>query len=582
MTILKNRPSLSTISILLICSICYFLTSNFTWNKNEEINTINSDGLGYYMFLPNIFLNKTISNQKLDGRYILKIDNKTTNKYFIGTSVAMAPFFSIGCISAKLTNNKIDGYSEPFQKAISIAAIIYLFLSLLLLKKLLALYNIKEYIISISLFLIVFATNLLVYVVDSPSMSHIYSFFFITGFLYFSKKLFLTQQTKFLYLISFMLGMVILIRPLNGLIIFCLPFLANNFFTLKTTIFNHLKFKPVSISLIIFFSILSLHIISSFLQTGNLIVWSYQNEGFYFLNPQFWNVLFSFRKGWFVYTPLALLSFIGLVVLIKHNKFAYITLLLFFIVLIYFTSSWWNWYYGPSFGQRPFVEFYGLICISLAIVINTVSSKIIKSSLFFLLSFFTVLNLIQSYQYHKSIISSWDMNYEKYKYTFFKTGDKYIKCLGGNNDIWPYKSNPELVFNKTLDFNHNKTDTFCDYSNQEFKATINIPTSENLIKTRGLFAEISLDRYELEYNSCENALVIIQFSDNERHNYHYYKIRINETPDTPTKSWKNYTYNVELPKIQNLSDELKIYIWNKEKKPFYIDNFSIKLFNIGN
>ena len=48
-----------------------------------------------------------------------------------------------------------------------------------------------------------------------------------------------------------------------------------------------------------------------------------------------------------------------------------------------------------------------------------------------------------------------------------------------------------------------------------------------------------------------------------------------------TKSWKNYTYNVELPKIQNLSDELKIYIWNKEKKPFYIDNFSIKLYNIN-
>ncbi|MDF1672592.1 MAG: hypothetical protein P1U41_03755 [Vicingaceae bacterium] len=581
MSLLNNRLSLSTISILLICSICYFLTLNFTWKKDKNINTINSDGLGYYMYLPNIFLSNTISNQEPDGRYIFKVENKTANKYFVGPAIAMAPFFAIGCISAKLTNQKIDGYSEPFQKAISIAAIIYLLLSLLLLKKLLELYYIKEYIISISLLLIVFATNLLVYVVDSPSMSHIYSFFFITSFLYFSKKLFLTQQTKFFYLMSFVLGMVALIRPIDGLIILCLPFLAGNYITLKTTILNLLKFKTVSISLITFFSILSLHLIASYIQTGSFLIWSYPDAGFNFLNPELFEVLFGFRKGLFIYTPIIFITFIGLLYLFTRNKFAYGWLLIFFIVLTYFISSWWMWYYGPSFSQRPFVEFYGLICIVLAILLNTISNKMVKSILIISLSLFTILNLVQSYQFQKSIISSWNMNYEKYKYTFLKTGDEYIKCLGGNNDIWPYKSNPELIFNKTLDFNHNKTDTFCDYSNQEFKATISIPASDNLMTTRGLFAKISLDRYELEYNSCKNALVIIQFSDSEKNKYHYYKIRINEVPDSATKSWENYTYNVELPKIQNLSDEIKIYIWNKEKKPFYIDNFSIKLYNIN-
>lgn len=581
MLVLKNRLSLSTISILLICFICYFLTSNFTWNKDENINTINSDGLGYYMFLPNIFLNKTISNQELDNRYIYKIDNKTANKYFVGPAIAMVPFFGLGCISAKISNHKMDGYSEPFQKAISIAAILYLFLSLLLLKKLLTLYNIKEYIISISLFLIVFATNLLVYVVDSPSMSHIYSFYFITGFLYFSKKLFITQQVRFFYFMSFMLGMVILIRPLDGLIILCLPFIAGNYTTLITTTKNLLKFKTISISFIVFISILSLHLIASYIQTGNFFIWSYPDAGFNFLNPEFFKVLLGFRKGLFIYTPILIITSIGLLFLFRRNMFAYGCLILFFIILTYFISCWWMWYYGPSFSQRPFVEFYGLVCIVLAILLNTISNKIIKGALYFLFSLFIILNLIQSYQYQKSIISSWDMNYEKYKYTFLQTGDEYIKCLGGNNDLWPYKSKPELLFDKTFFFNQNKTDTFCDYSNQEFKASINVPVSENLITTRGLFAQISLDRFELETNSSNHALLIIQFTDSTKNNYHYYKIKINETPDTSAKTWKNYTYNVELPKIKNLTDQLKIYIWNKEKQSFYIDNFSVKLFNIN-
>jgi len=34
----------------------------------------------------------------------------------------------------------------------------------------------------------------------------------------------------------------------------------------------------------------------------------------------------------------------------------------------------------------------------------------------------------------------------------------------------------------------------------------------------------------------------------------------------------------ELPELRSKNDELKIYVWNPDKQPLYIDNFELKLF----
>ena len=43
-------------------------------------------------------------------------------------------------------------------------------------------------------------------------------------------------------------------------------------------------------------------------------------EGLELLNPHLLEVLFSFRKGWFIYTPLMLFTLVGFKELYKNNK----------------------------------------------------------------------------------------------------------------------------------------------------------------------------------------------------------------------------------------------------------------------
>src|SRR5690349_18012744 len=45
--------------------------------------------------------------------------------------------------------------------------------------------------------------------------------------------------------------------------------------------------------------------------TGTFLFYTYGEEGFYFFNPQLFNVLLSYRKGWLVYTPIMVFALIG-------------------------------------------------------------------------------------------------------------------------------------------------------------------------------------------------------------------------------------------------------------------------------
>ena len=50
----------------------------------------------------------------------------------------MAPFFGLGHLVAKIQGDKLDGYSAPYQKSISLAGIFYLIIGLFFCAKLLS------------------------------------------------------------------------------------------------------------------------------------------------------------------------------------------------------------------------------------------------------------------------------------------------------------------------------------------------------------------------------------------------------------------------------------------------------------
>ena len=96
------------------------------------------------------------------------------------------------------------------------------------------------------------------------------------------------------------------------------------------------------------------------------VIYSYQDQGFSWLKPHVYKVLFSYRKGWLVYTPLMSIALIGFIPLWKKYKMLISACLFFFLVNFYIVSAWDIWWYGGSFGQRALVQSYAIMAFPMA------------------------------------------------------------------------------------------------------------------------------------------------------------------------------------------------------------------------
>jgi hypothetical protein len=265
-------------------------------------------------------------------------------------------------------------------------------------RKLLLLYHCKEIEIFISLFTIVFATNLYYYNVAEPSMSHVYYFFAVSAFVYFAKKYFQAFNSKYLGYTITSLAIIVLIRPSNGFVIFALPFLADDFNNLKKSFqsFHLMRSIPAfGIALLL----LPMQLFYYKLSTGNFFIYSYGNEKFNFLNPHCYDFLFSYRRGLFVYAPLLLLSLLGFIPLFKKSRYQAFALEVFLFALIYSLSSWWMWYYGGGYGMRPVIDFYVFFALLIALFLQTCfEKKQLKWMSVISLVVFILVAQIQTYQ----------------------------------------------------------------------------------------------------------------------------------------------------------------------------------------
>jgi hypothetical protein len=416
------------IIILISVLICVFITTNIHWGKDKWQNIIEADARGYYAYLPATFifhdLNFTfydsVEKQKhktaFNYEYRTFLENgKAVNKYFCGTAIAQIPFFLTAHLISKFNGNEPDGYSRPYMLAITLAGIFYLFIGLWFLNKLLKLYNIKEEIRSLAIIAVLFGTNLFFYSVGEMGMSHIYSFAFISMFCYFIKKQFIKPEIRPIVISMLLLGIIFLIRPSNLLILIALPFLAGDYYPFFLS-FNTIK-KDLVAFIIGFLSLLMimfLHPLIYKISTGNFWVDSYPGEYFDFSNPHCFSILFSFKKGLFLYTPLYLLALSGIYFLFKKRKFEFYSFIAFFCVLVYVLSSWWNWWYGGSFSGRVFVEYLPLFAILLSILLQKASRKARRIVMIPLVVTLIVVCQFQTYQYRYYLIHWEEMTQEKY------------------------------------------------------------------------------------------------------------------------------------------------------------------------
>ncbi len=564
---LHNSNSKLAIIFIGIFSIIFLYIIRWNGYSGDNYqNIIKSDGIGYYNYIPSI-INGDIGKQIENSSFLQKTTNDSVvNKYFIGTALVISPFVMPVYLFHSRENKTLDLYSEYYQKAISLAALFYALIGLLAFIKLLTLYKIDPKVKIFSLFALFFGTNLGYYTLIEPSMSHVYSFSFISIFLYKIKETNFSSKLNIIVLAA-LLAIIVLIRPINILILFAIPFLTSNIL-IKLKKYN---LKSYITFFIVFSSIISIQSFIWSAQTGNLFIWPYANEGFYFSNPKVFDFLFSFRKGLFIYTPIALLSIaIFIIIHFKNTK----TLLLagvFIAIIIYALSSWWNWYYGDSFGSRVMIEFLVFFLLLFAISLNKMKLRWRQLTMI-IASILILTNIFQSYQYYYQIISPYDMNYEKYRYTFCKYGNENKLILGGNNDIIQYhKSKPITILKDSV----KNTDNLS--SKQSFEYIID---ANKLINYKSSFLIFSCKINKLE-NDLSKVYWRISHKTNTTDEILLTQFKINEIPLLPNQSRiNNYTYR--LPKPHTITGDYKLSIVNISNNEFLISEFKIELLGITN
>jgi hypothetical protein len=327
----------SKTSILLTMLVMTMITSNLNFSKESWKSIIEADAKGYYAYLPAFFIYKDLNfgffekiekekyyDKNMYYDYRSGSNGKVINKYFVGTAVCQLPFFLIAHSLTLAKAGDADGYSSIYRSSVAWAALFYLFIGLVYLNKTLRLYAIGERQRAFTLAAIVFGTNLFYYTVSEPGLSHIFSFSAISMFIYFSRKYFEELNINYLVILGLILGMIVLIRPINGIILLCLPFLAGSYERLKMGL-SHVFTQPLklAVGLLLCFSIVFIQLLIYKFSTGEFFVYSYGEEGFDFLHPHFIDILFSYKKGLFLYTPLYLVSFTGLIFLFKKNRFEF-------------------------------------------------------------------------------------------------------------------------------------------------------------------------------------------------------------------------------------------------------------------
>lgn len=401
------------------------------------------DIFGYYLYLPFTFIYDDLGLRNFDvvrgiiDKYqntmwfyqaLPQADGVWVMKYPMGMAVLYSPWFFAGHLWAHLSGAETDGFSTPYQLSLLYGSLVYTLLGVYFFRKNLR-WFFDDKITSILLVLIVFGTNFLVLTVyhGQGLMSHNYLFFLFSLLLWFTLQWHKKASWYNSIALGFLIGIAALSRPTEILVaIVPLFWGVYNKESLNNKLALLRKNLPKVIVIILLVGVFgSMQLLYFKLMTGKFLFNSYggnAGEGMEFLHPYILQVLFSFRKGWLVYTPVMAFALIGFYQLIRSNKKIFVSIFVFFISSFYVIASWSCWWYADSFSQRAVIPMYVFLALPLGYLIKYLFEKtpIIKSAFAVVLILLLSLNLFQSWQFLKGIIHSSRMTRSYYEAVFLK------------------------------------------------------------------------------------------------------------------------------------------------------------------
>ena len=392
---------------------------------------IHSDGLSYYAYLPATFIDNDPTFERLSDRLGGRFPSWVAirryeptglyfNKYPIGVALLQLPLFIIAHGTSLAFGLSATGYENIYQTAVGFSGLIYMLLGVAILIRLLIRSFSYQIVIATTL-CIVFGTNLFNYGTFDATMSHTYSFFLITALLAVVPLWY--EQPSFLHsiLLGLIAGLIVLVRNPN--ILFLLMFPLYNILD-RTDVAKRLQFykahlAQLSIIVAVGFLILMPQLIYWHAITGQWLMYSYQGESFNFLEPRLLEVLFSTQKGLFFWSPILLLTVVGLCPM-RHCLSSYwVASLVILSVFTYLVSSWGSWQYGWSYGHRAFTDSMGIFALGMASLFSQLHGRM-AMAIGTVCGLCVLLSIAQMIQYWIGIMPPENTTWEIYQSVFLR------------------------------------------------------------------------------------------------------------------------------------------------------------------
>ncbi len=411
--------------------LCYLLL--FLLCLNVILNAVDqhprnyviwSDAEGYYMYLPAVFIIKDV-HKVPSGSILPQLNEKGEHviKYTCGVAMMELPFFLTAKWYCQLKGyDWKDYFNMNYVRAMAISGYFYGFLGLVFLAAALR-RRFSETMTFWTIISVFLGTNLFHYMTRSMSMAHAYSFCLFAFIVWFTPRLYRNPVYGNAIIIGLVVGLSTLIRPTNAIIVVFI--LCYDVYRLSDLLerkrFYLSQLKKIMATVIAAVIVLIPQLMYWDEMTGKIFRYSYENESFiYWMKPKIAAVLFDVQNGLFLYSPMALLMVLGIIIGLKSKQYQSPSLAIIFCVITYVFASWWAWWFGGAFGHRCYVEFYALFAIALAGVYDQVSKQrscLLKIGTFcitgFLMFYSVKMSLLHGYLPGPWDGADWRWNMEK-------------------------------------------------------------------------------------------------------------------------------------------------------------------------
>jgi len=607
-----NFRSLSFfICLLLSISIVFF---RFVY---PPVNILSWDVFGYYLYLPARFIyhdaglhdlswvNAMVEKYQASGSlyqlYGLPGGGNVI-KYSMGLAILNAPAFFIAHGLSGWLGYASDGFSLPYQYAYAISGLAYAVTGVFMLRKIL-LHFFREKTASLVLILIVAGTNYFQLTAFDGMLSHNYLFTIYTFIVWFTIRWHEKPGARSAILLGLSLGLAVVSRP-SELVCVLIPLIWGVYdrdsLGAKWQLIRQHAGHLLLLAGMFLLAVLPQMIYWKSLTT-HWIYYSYNNpgEGFDFGSPWLLRVLFSFRKGWFIYTPLMAIAVLGFYSLYKARKSLFPVIFIYFLLNLWIVSSWTCWWYaGGSYSQRALLSSYVLLSLPLGYLLERLRTRpvLLKVPVYSLLLVLLLLNIFQTWQWAHGIIDKTRMSKAYYFAIFGRTSfsgadrkllmvDRSVdydsipgekNCSARTLAYFDYEAPGPLQNSRVKDSAYSGSYSLKLDSSFPYASGVEIPFKQ-LTSKEYAWIKISLMVFPLTPLQ-ENPVSVVASFEHKGELYQYKGESLSkEKYAVKTGKWNKITMIYLTPEIRSKEDKLKVYFWLQGQSPVLIDDFRVEV-----